>query len=107
MRIIATSIFAALSFVATATTASGASPADAERAIDPAKLPAVGKVDERFQAYNVESVEVAGGNFWAPYPKLGDQPRAAVAGPQGTGFATDAFQHRNRSTSGPIAACGC
>ena len=30
-------------------------------------LPKLGTVDERFQAYNVEMVEVTGGRFWAPY----------------------------------------
>jgi heparanase len=32
-----------------------------------AGLPQVGTVDERFQSYNVEMVEVTGGRFWAPY----------------------------------------
>ena len=39
--------------------------------VDPGSLPAVGKVDKRFQSYNVEMVEVIGGRFWAPYPKPG------------------------------------
>ena len=30
-------------------------------------LTKLGEVDERFQAYNVEMVEVTGGRFWAPY----------------------------------------
>lgn len=30
-------------------------------------LPVLGTVDERFQSYNVEMVEVTGGRFWAPY----------------------------------------
>lgn len=30
-------------------------------------LDKLGTVDERFQAYNVEMVEVTGGRFWAPY----------------------------------------
>ena len=30
-------------------------------------LAQVGTVDERFQSYNVEMVEVTGGRFWAPY----------------------------------------
>lgn len=32
-----------------------------------AELPQIGRVDERFQSYNVEMVEVTGGRFWAPY----------------------------------------
>ncbi len=27
----------------------------------------IGTVDERFQSYNVEMIEVTGGNFWKPY----------------------------------------
>lgn len=30
-------------------------------------LPKVAQVDERFQSYNVEMVEITGGRFWAPY----------------------------------------
>lgn len=32
-----------------------------------ASLPAIATVDERYQSYNVEMVEVTGGRFWAPY----------------------------------------
>jgi heparanase 1 len=62
--------------------------------INLAALPAVGRVDERFQAYNVESVEVAGGNFWAPYPKPGEGPRKGAVGPHGVEFATGDYQNR-------------
>jgi heparanase 1 len=70
-------------------------PANAvDLAVDPANLAAVGKIDERFQSYNVESVEVTGGNFWAPYPKPGSTSEATAAGPHGTEFASDAYQKR-------------
>ncbi|CAN7268294.1 hypothetical protein LJR225_001310 [Phenylobacterium sp. LjRoot225] len=46
----------------------------AEATIAPGALPAIGKVNERFQSYNVETVEVVGGRFWAPYPKPGARP---------------------------------
>jgi len=36
-------------------------------AIDPANMTRVGTVDERFQSYNIEMVEVTGGRFWKPY----------------------------------------
>lgn len=40
-------------------------------AIAPAKMPAIGTVDERYQSYNVEMLEVTGGKFWKPYgPEL-------------------------------------
>jgi hypothetical protein len=36
-------------------------------ALDPAKWPRIATVDERFQSYNIEMVEVTGGTFWGPY----------------------------------------
>jgi hypothetical protein len=36
-------------------------------------MPRTGTVDERFQSYNIEMVEVTGGRFWKPY----DSPRPA------------------------------
>src|SRR5687768_9244848 len=33
-------------------------------------LKSLGKVDERFQSFNVEMAEVVGGNFWIPYDKI-------------------------------------
>jgi len=36
-------------------------------ALDPQKMPRVGTVDERFQSFNVEMIEVTGGRFWKPY----------------------------------------
>jgi hypothetical protein len=45
----------------------------------PAKMPSVGTVSPRFQAYNIEMVEVTGGRFWAPYKKQGEpQPKSPV-----------------------------
>src|ERR1700731_1755674 len=35
--------------------------------IDAASLRQIGTVDERFQSYNIEMVEVIGGRFWKPY----------------------------------------
>ena len=34
-------------------------------------MPRVGTVDERFQSYNIEAVEVTGGRFWKPYASVG------------------------------------
>jgi heparanase len=47
--------------------------------ITPASMPLVGKIDERFQSYNVEIVEVTGGGFWKPYGRkpLGPPPKHA------------------------------
>jgi heparanase len=44
----------------------------------PATMPRVGTVDERFQSYNVEMLEVTGGKFWRPY---GPQLAAALRQP--------------------------
>ena len=41
--------------------------------IDPARFPRVGVVDDRFQSYNVEMVEVTGGRFWKPYAATTDE----------------------------------
>ena len=50
----------------------------------PAAMPRVGTVDERYQSYNVEMLEVTGGRFWRPYgPELDAtlrQPAPARAG---------------------------
>jgi heparanase len=35
--------------------------------ITPSSLPRIGTVDERFQSYNIEMVEITGGRFWRPY----------------------------------------
>jgi len=39
-------------------------------------MPRIATVDERFQSFNIEMVEVTGGRFWAPYNK------AAAAAPE-------------------------
>jgi hypothetical protein len=38
-----------------------------ELSIAPASMARIGEVEERFQSYNVEMVEVTGGRFWKPY----------------------------------------
>src|SRR3984957_2594646 len=35
--------------------------------VTPSSLPRIGSVDERFQSYNIEMVEITGGGFWKPY----------------------------------------
>jgi heparanase len=42
--------------------------------IAPSTMARVGSVDERFQSYNVEMVEVTGGEFWQPYAALDAAP---------------------------------
>lgn len=75
--------------------AASAGPGRTLRDVAVEQLPAVGRVDERFLSFNVESVEVTGGNFWAPYPAPGQVKAAGPSGPHGTEFATDAYQKRD------------
>ena len=48
----------------------------AEISIAPASMTRLGTVDDRFQSYNVEMVEVTGGNFWKPYGPSSFDPHA-------------------------------
>ena len=50
--------------------------------LDPAKMPAIGTVDERFQSYNIEMVEVIGGRFWKPYGSNTSESKAQEPAPQ-------------------------
>jgi heparanase len=50
--------------------------------LDPAKMPAIGTVDERFQSYNIEMVEVIGGRFWKPYGSNTSESTAQEPAPQ-------------------------
>ncbi len=59
--------------------------------IDPAKLPRIGTVDERFQSYNIEMVEVTGGRFWRPYDQ---RPAASALPPQPAGMKPDLYAYR-------------
>lgn len=58
-------------------------------AVSPATMSKVGAVDERFQSYNIEAVEVTGGRFWKPYTSAGNSAgeteakRAASSTPSG------------------------
>jgi Glycosyl hydrolase family 79, N-terminal domain len=54
-----------------------------ELSIKPASLARVGMVDERFQSYNVEMVEVTGGRFWKPY------------GPNPSDVHSDLYEYRS------------
>jgi heparanase len=54
--------------------------------LDPAKMPRIGTVDERFQSYNIEMVEVIGGRFWKPYGSTTNESKAQESASQ-AGFA--------------------
>jgi len=40
--------------------------------LTPAGMPRIGTVDQRFQSYNIEMVEITGGPFWKPYEQASD-----------------------------------
>jgi hypothetical protein len=57
----------------------------APTALAPATMPRINTVDERFQSYNIEAVEVTGGRFWKPFvkspgaaPAAGNPPESAA-----------------------------
>lgn len=52
---------------AAANTSNASVSAAAASALDPARMRRVGEIDERYQSYNVEMLEVTGGKFWRPY----------------------------------------
>ena len=52
------------------TACSKAPPPGSPGRIDAASLRQIGTVDERFQSYNIEMVEVIGGRFWKPYKDI-------------------------------------
>jgi hypothetical protein len=60
----------------------------------PSTFPRVGTVDERFQSYNIEMVEVTGGRFWKPYASKADSTPAQQSGNQPAGLNPALFQYR-------------
>jgi len=52
-------------------------------AIAPATLPRIGTIDERFQSYNIEMVEVTGGRFWKPYASTAAPEKPSTNQPSG------------------------
>jgi hypothetical protein len=71
-----------------------ASPAAEPVRLDPAALKRAGQVDERFQSYNVEMVEVTGGRFWAPYRAEPIAPEPGAVNPSVPGLDPSAFRMR-------------
>jgi len=63
--------------------------------ISPQSMPRVGTVDERFQSYNIEAVEVTGGRFWKPYASTAEPEAAAHAEPNASpGMSASLYQYR-------------
>jgi hypothetical protein len=65
--------------------------------LDPAKLPRVGTVDERFASYNIEMAEVTGGKFWKPYhgqSSAAEGRKPAESGSTPAGMDPSLYQYR-------------
>jgi heparanase len=64
--------------------------------LDPAKMRRIGTIDERFQSYNVEMLEVTGGKFWKPYSSLAKQTSgsAASSGDTPSGMDPNMYEYR-------------
>ena len=66
--------------------------------ITPANMSRIGTVDERFQSYNVEMVEVMGGRFWKPYKDinaiLDQQASRKNSGSNPAGMYPNLYQYR-------------
>jgi heparanase len=65
-------------------------------AVDPAKMPRVRTIDERYQSFNIEMVEVTGGRFWAPYKQQNAAPDAPADTKLSPPGGTDASLYRYR-----------
>ena len=50
--------------------------------ISPATMARIGAVDQRFQSYNIEMIEVTGGRFWKPYDEASKSASLAPAARQ-------------------------
>ena len=88
-----TSASFALAIVAASTLSFGAEPIR----VAPSKMARTGTVDERFQSFNVEMVEVTGGRFWAPYKAEGSTKAEVAPGaaPSVPGLDPAAFRTRS------------
>jgi hypothetical protein len=63
-------------------------------ALAPKTMPALGTVDERYQSYNIEMLEVTGGRFWAPYKAQTDAPAETAQTTPG-GMPANLYRYRS------------
>ncbi len=66
-------------------------------AVVPAKMPRVGTIDERFQSFNIEMLEVTGGRFWAPYKQQGEASATPADAKASTPSGMDPSLYRYRA----------
>jgi hypothetical protein len=63
----------------------------------PATMARVGTIEDRFQSYNVEMLEVTGGRFWKPYKDIGKSASTGSdvkVGEAPAGMSPDLYQYR-------------
>ncbi|MBI6567588.1 hypothetical protein YA0745_21270 [Pseudomonas synxantha] len=70
--------------------------ADTPASLAPGDMKAVGSVDERYQSYNVEMLEVTGGKFWKPYEQIATSTSTeqASGGNAPSGMDPGLYQYR-------------
>jgi heparanase len=88
LRSIALTVFAAFEVASCI-----ASPPDKPSStINPKMMPRVGTIDDRFQSYNIEMVEVTGGRFWKPYDSTANAE--PVSANQPVGMSASLYEYR-------------
>src|SRR3954451_21654632 len=70
------------------------SAADSTISIDPRGLKVVAEVDPRFQAYNIEMLEITGGRFWKPYKDIRASATESKPGGSGGDPMANLYQYR-------------
>jgi heparanase 1 len=58
-------------------------------ALQPATMPRIGTIEDRFQSYNIEMLELTGGKFWKPYDGKAGLPRKQENPAAGEGAGVD------------------
>ncbi len=65
--------------------------------VNPANMPRIAIIDQRFSSYNIEMAEVTGGSFWKPYGASSKTPQAnppVQPGSAPTGMDPNMYQYR-------------
>ena len=83
----------AMALVVLGSSVCSATDAPVSAGLAPATMTRIGTVDERFQSYNIEMIEVTGGRFWKPYTENG-KPASAPAGPVPAGMDPSMYEYR-------------
>lgn len=72
--------------------------ADVATSVNPTNMPTVSRLDKRFQAYNIEMLEVTGGRFWKPYKDIRSgstaKSDADQHGSTPAGMSPDLYEYR-------------